>query len=105
MNSTDNLGSTAVGISTDQGVLPDSSSSSAVSVRIARSIGEVEAIREIWTAWKSHRDSDIDFCLEFVWSGEAFIRPHVIVIYRYGRPDAMLVGRLERARMNSKVGY
>ncbi len=99
------LGSIAVGISSDPNMPLDSSSAPSVSVRIARSIEEVEAIREIWTAWKGHRDSDIDFCLEYVWSHEQFIRPHVIVIYRNERPDAMLVGRLERARMDSKVGY
>jgi hypothetical protein len=74
-------------------------------VRIARTFAEVEAIREIWSAWKKHRDSDIDFCLRYVWAGKDFIRPHVIVIYRDGRPDAMLVGRLEHYRVDAKIGY
>lgn len=74
-------------------------------VGVARSLAEVEAIREIWTAWPTHRDSDIDFCLEFTWAREEVIRPHVIVIYRDGQPKAMLVGRLERTRMTSRIGY
>jgi len=72
---------------------------------IARTIAEVEAIRDVWARWKTHRDSDIDYCLGFVWARQTFIRPHVIVISRDGRPDAILVGRVERARMDSKIGY
>jgi hypothetical protein len=77
----------------------------AATIRVIRSLEEVEEIREIWAAWKSHRDSEIDFCLRFVWSRPEVIRPHVIVLYRNGRPDAMLVGRLEQARIKSKIGY
>lgn len=74
-------------------------------IRVARSIAEVEAIREIWSSWKTHRDSDIDHCLEHVWKSEDFIRPHVIVLYRDGRPDAALVGRLESSRIDLRLGY
>jgi hypothetical protein len=80
-------------------------STSGVEVRIARSCAEVEEIRDIWAAWPSHRDSDVDFCLDFFWTQPEVVRPHVIVIYRDGRPVAMLVGRLERSRMTPKIGY
>jgi hypothetical protein len=86
-------------------VQPSASAVSGVAVRVARTFAEIEAIREIWSGWKSHRDSNVDFCLQFVWSGEEFIRPHVIAIYRDGQPEAMLVGRLERVRITSKIGY
>jgi hypothetical protein len=76
-----------------------------VEVRVARTIAEVEAIREIWSSWCADRDSDIDFCLNFVWSAPEFIRPHVIVVYRDGRPDAMFVGRVERTKIVSRIGY
>jgi Acetyltransferase (GNAT) domain len=84
---------------------PEPATQPTVEVRVARSIAEVEALRGIWSKWKTHRDSDIDYCLEFVWSSENFVRPHVIVIYRGGRADAILVGRLERARLDSRLGY
>jgi len=47
----------------------------------------------------------IDFFMECVWQSKNFIRPHVILIYRSGVPDAMLVGRLERAWIDLRVGY
>lgn len=33
------------------------------------------------------------------------LRPHVVGVYRNGRPDAVLVGRLERKQFHFKVGY
>jgi hypothetical protein len=86
-------------VSTDLAAAP------AVEVRVARTVAEVESIRETWSSWSTDRDSDIDFCLKFVWSGSDFVRPHVIVVYRDGRADAMLVGRLEKTRMISRIGY
>lgn len=76
-----------------------------VEVRIVRTLGDVERIRSIWSSWPTHRDCDIDFCLRVVWSRPEFIRPHVIVIYRGGKPEAALVGRLEYVTIHSKVGY
>ncbi|MGA9882408.1 MAG: GNAT family N-acetyltransferase [Candidatus Acidiferrales bacterium] len=72
---------------------------------MARTIAEVEAIREFWSKWNTHRDSDIDICIEFVWRSKDFIRPHVILIYRNGALDAMLVGRLRQAHLDLKIGY
>jgi hypothetical protein len=82
-----------------------SSLETALTIRVARTLEEVEEIRGIWSAWETHRDGNIDISLESVWTAEEFIRPHVIVIYRNGQPDAMLPGRLERVRVTPRVGY
>jgi hypothetical protein len=74
-------------------------------IRIARSLAEVEALRPTWTQWKTQRDADIDFCIDLLWRGEPFVRPHVIGIYRDGQPDALLIGRLERNVLRPKIGY
>jgi hypothetical protein len=74
-------------------------------VRVVRSLDEVERIRDTWSAWKGHRDSDIDYCLRFVWAREEVVRPHVLVLSRAGQPEAMLIGRLEQTRMRSRIGY
>lgn len=74
-------------------------------IRIARSLPEIEALREPWMTWPSHRDSDIDFYLMIVQSYPEVLRPHVIALYRNGKPEAILVGRLERKRLAFGVGY
>ncbi|HVB56405.1 MAG TPA: GNAT family N-acetyltransferase [Candidatus Acidoferrales bacterium] len=76
-----------------------------VEIRIARVGGEVEALREVWTRWGGHRDSDIDFVLTIIEAYPEALRPHVISIYRNGQPDAILIGRLERKRLTFKIGY
>jgi hypothetical protein len=77
-----------------------------VEIRVARSLCEVEALREPWTAWPGHRDSDIDFYLMKLQSDPEVVRPHVIALYQNGKPDAILVGRLERKRLCFKrIGY
>ena len=76
-----------------------------VEIRVARSLPEVEALRELWTAWPGHRDSDIDFYLMIVQSYPEVVRPHVIALYRRGEPVAILVGRLERKQLSFRMGY
>jgi len=84
---------------------PMKSTKSEVDIRIARSLPEVEALREPWMTWPSQRDSDIDFYLMIVQSYPEVLRPHVIALYKKGKPDAILVGRLERKRLAFGVGY
>lgn len=76
-----------------------------VAIRIARSLPEVEALREPWTGWLGSRDSEIDFYLMIIGSYPEVQRPHVIALYRNGKPDAILVGRLECKRITFDVGY
>lgn len=74
-------------------------------VEIARSLAEVESLRPAWSQWRTHRDSDLDYCLEYVWKGDEFIRPHVIALYDGERPVSLLVGRIGKGRIGAKIGY
>jgi hypothetical protein len=74
-------------------------------VEIARTVAEVEKLRPAWSQWKTHRDSDVDYCLEYVWKRSEFIRPHVIALYEADRPVSLLVGRIEKGRIGAKIGY
>jgi len=76
-----------------------------IEVRVARSVPEVETLREAWMGWPGHRDSDIDFYLMILQAYPEIVRPHVIALYRNGTPCAILVGRLDRRRLTFNVGY
>jgi hypothetical protein len=76
-----------------------------VEVRVARTVPQVEELREAWMGWPGHRDSDIDFYLMILQSYPEILRPHVMVLYRDGKPDAILVGRLDQRRLPLNVGY
>ncbi len=76
-----------------------------IEVRVARTVPEVEELREAWMGWPGHRDSDIDFYLMILKAYPEILRPHVIALYRDGKPDAILVGRLDKRRLPLNVGY
>ena len=86
-------------------VMPVSAAGLEAEVRVLRTIAEVEELRAVWTAWEGHPHSDIDFFLMLLGAREEILSPHVIVVYRGGKPDAMLIGRLESGEIEFKIGY
>jgi Acetyltransferase (GNAT) domain len=74
-------------------------------IRIARDFAEVETLRDAWSRWPGHRDSEIDFYLMILRSYPEVLRPHVIALYRNGQPEAILIGRLEEKKLAFRVGY
>lgn len=76
-----------------------------IDIRVARSISEVEALRELWMRRPGHRDSDIDFYLMIVQSYPEVLCPHVIALYRNDHPEAILIGRMEEKKISFPVGY
>jgi hypothetical protein len=78
---------------------------SEASVRILRAIPELEEIREVWESWPGNRDSERETYLTFLRSNPTTVRPHVLVVYRGGKPDAILVGRIDQGQIRCRVGY
>lgn len=76
-----------------------------VSIRVIRTVEEIESIRDVWMSSEGHRDSDIDVYLALLRSNPDILRPHVIVLYREGRPETLLIGRLASQKIDIKIGY
>jgi len=74
-------------------------------VEVLRTPLALEQVRSAWESWPGHRDSDLDFYLTVIQSSGETVRPHVMVLYREGRADAILAGRLDRGAIDSRVGY
>ncbi len=74
-------------------------------VTIARSREEMEPLRAAWKDLQRHPNSDMDYYLAVVDSRSKILRPHVVALYRHGRPVAMTIGRLEDIALDLKVGY
>ncbi len=81
------------------------SNESPTMVYTARTVAELEQLRETWVAWCDDPNADMDFYLASERCREEIVRPHVMVVYRGCRPDCMLVGRLEHCHLKMKVGY
>lgn len=76
-----------------------------ITLRVCRSLEEVEQIRPLWTSFPCHPNSHIDYYLKVVTSMQGILRPHVLVLQNGDKPEAVLVGRLERRNIEFRVGY
>ena len=73
-------------------------------LRILEAATEFEELRDAWSAWSDHPEADLDFFSIHLRHTPAVVRPHVMVVYRSGRPDCMLVGWLHQGPVAFKVG-
>lgn len=74
-------------------------------VSIAKSLSEVETLREIWESLQRHPNSDIDFYKTVIEFGEGIQRPHAILIRRDDGHAAIVAGRIESLRLPFRFGY
>jgi hypothetical protein len=68
-----------------------------------RDLREVEILREVWKSWQETQDSDLDYFSGMVRSRGDDCRPHVLVLRRNSRPEALLVGLNYRAKIPLKL--
>jgi hypothetical protein len=80
-------------------------SASELKVCVLRSVGELGELREVWNSWPGNRDSEFESFLSFVNSNQETVRPHVLLVSRNGRPDSILVGRIDRGHIDCRLGY
>lgn len=73
-------------------------------LRILQSATEFEQLRADWSAWASCPEADIDFFSIHLRHAYGVVRPHVLVVYRNGRADCMLVGWLHQGSVAFPVG-
>lgn len=70
-----------------------------------RDEADLEQVREVWEKLRGDRDSDPTVYLSILHTRAHVLRPHVIVAYRDGEPQSMLVGRLIDEPLVFGVGY
>jgi len=88
--------------------VPASASAEATSGYSVRTLRTMEEFDEVCAAWEpapDDPDSDPRVNMAIVSSRPEFVRPHVIVVYSGKRPCSMLLGRLERTRLDLRIGY
>ena len=74
-------------------------------VRLIQTLEGVEALRATWTAFLGHRDADIDVYQTILRRRPVPTAPHIVLIERGGRPDAILVGEASTTRIAERIAY
>ena len=74
-------------------------------LQVAKTVEQVDAIRDVWLAMQSNPAADLDFYLTLLKTRPEILRPHVITLRDNGKIVSMLVGRIEKARPTVGLGY
>jgi hypothetical protein len=86
------------------GILSGGCEDGRVSIRILKAATEFEELRDVWSTWSRCPEADLDFFSIRLRYGRGIVRSHVMVVYRSGRPDCILVGWLHQGPVTFKVG-
>jgi Acetyltransferase (GNAT) domain len=85
---------------------PDVTTRRGTRIRLARSLDELEPLREAWERLQGRQfatDPDV-FPLILTWQPQT-LRPHVVALEREGEITALVLGRIEDIRLPTRVGY
>jgi CelD/BcsL family acetyltransferase involved in cellulose biosynthesis len=78
----------------------------AVRVTVARSLEELEPLRDAWSRLQGVQiNTDPDYFLTVLASNPDAVRPHIVLLERDGEAQAMLIARIEDVRLSCRLGY
>ena len=78
---------------------------SGTTVRILRNVEEIESVREFWSSTPGILDTDIDVFLARPASIPEGLQLRVLVLYRGGKPVALMAGSILRERFVFRLGW
>lgn len=81
------------------------SSAHSYTITVARSLAEIDMIRDVWQRFQRHLAVDIDYYLTVNELQESVVRPHVVVLYDAGEAVAMLIGSIVDSQLPLTMGY
>lgn len=74
-------------------------------IKVIRSLEEIEDVRNFWETHQCYPDADIDFYIAFCRANKANVSPHITVLMKQGKPDTMMIGRLDNIDFKFRFGY
>lgn len=74
-------------------------------IKIISSLEEIENVRNLWETYQYYPDADIDFYIAYCLANKANVRPHITVLMKQGKPDAMMIGRIDCTDFKFRFGY
>jgi hypothetical protein len=79
-------------------------------VVVARNLAEVESLRHVWEKLQNEETSpvpnaDIDRFISVIEPLRDTVQPCIMLLRYNGNPKAMAIGRVERIKLNCRIGY
>jgi Acetyltransferase (GNAT) domain len=74
-------------------------------VQVATTVRAVELFRPTWRKWAHSVDTDIDYYLYQLSQYSANLEPYVVMVYKCGVAQAMLVGQVRKQRVSTIVSF
>ena len=74
-------------------------SPSGYSIKILRSVAEIEKIRSFWEAQQWHPDGDIDLVINVIISRKEVVSPYILLILNNNKPETIIIGIIETRRI------
>jgi len=80
------------------------------SVVTAKNLADVESLRPVWEKLQNSNqaaapNADIDRFISVIETMKDIAQPHVILLQHNGTGETLVIGRLEKTRLNCKIGY
>lgn len=75
-----------------------------LTVRTIRGLAEIPALEEAWRSFQTHPWSDVDYYLEILARQGEFVRPHILILEREGRPVGLVAGHVRSDALPWKIG-
>jgi hypothetical protein len=77
---------------------------------VAKNLAEVESLRPVWEKLQKEEtypvpNADIDRFISIIEPVQDTVQPYITLLRYNGNPEAMVIGRVERTKLNSKIGY
>jgi Acetyltransferase (GNAT) domain len=72
-------------------------------IQTIRDLSEIESVGEVWRTWERTRDTSLDFYSGRIGTRGSACRPHILVLLRNGKPEALLVGLRDRKKIPIKI--
>jgi hypothetical protein len=79
--------------------------SDSLQVEAFTSLEEIKGLQGIWNKYSSHVETDFQLFINLVARRPEFVAPCVLLVKCRDVPVAMLVGRLEKTSLRTKLGY
>jgi hypothetical protein len=74
-------------------------------IQILKSIEEIKKVKSFWEEKQTHPDGDIDLFINIINSKKEFVYPYIILILLNKKPEAMMVGIIEKKMINVYISY